>query len=214
MSMRNRLLCITSTFTLVLGTFGAPVVVPLALASLTAGCGILGSPGPSAVSQGQKYQSGDPTFDEFFTNVYDLQIELAKAPESEKKIRESLAKKVKLDEGSSASMLSKKLGKRTEELAAAGTGVKLEVKGLEAGEDASADMSVKGKDLEGDDKEMVDAIKTRPGRRQALHPDDEGEEAFWSSSTPRSSPSSSPWTRRSAWAVRRRSPRFARTWTT
>ena len=38
----------------------------VSLAILQPGCGIFGSPGPSAVGQGRQYQSGDPTFDQFF----------------------------------------------------------------------------------------------------------------------------------------------------
>lgn len=150
----------------------ATALAPLGLASIAvtqAGCGILGSPGPSAVSRGQKYESGDPTFDEFFSELYDMQIELGKAPDSEKKIREDLAKGIKLDEGSSTTLLSKKVGKRAEELAAAGTGLKLEVKGLEEGEDPAASMSVKGKELTGDDKDMVEAVEKAAGDAAKLY---------------------------------------------
>src|SRR5690349_469945 len=83
---------------------------PVALAALTlSATGCLGSKGPSAVGQGQKYTSGDPTFDEFFTQLYDFQIEMGKAPESEKQVRKDLATALKMDDdGASAAMLSKK----------------------------------------------------------------------------------------------------------
>src|SRR5262245_64622390 len=91
------------------------VVLSLGLVTVAAtqpGCFVLGSPGPSKVSQGQRYAAGEPTYDEFFGGFYDLQVELAQAPSSEKQLREKLAKKVKLEEGASASMLGKKVGKR------------------------------------------------------------------------------------------------------
>ena len=147
-------------------------LIPLTATGLVVaatGCSILGSPGPSAVSQGQKYQSGDPTFDEFFSNLHDMQIELGRAPASEKEIREELAKKVKLDEGSSASMLGKKLGKKTEELATAGTGLKMEVDGLDDNDDAGVKVSVKGKDLDGDAKTMVSAMEAAVKSAAKLH---------------------------------------------
>lgn len=167
MSLRNRIQRRSGAITLCLST----CILPIAATSVaaTTGCGILGSPGPSAVSQGHRYQSGDPTFDEFFTNLYDMQIDLAKAPASEKEIRATLASKAKLDEGTSATMLGKKLGKRLEELAAAGTGVKMELEGLDDDDDPSAKISVKGKDLEGDDKALVDAMEAAAKSAAKLH---------------------------------------------
>src|SRR5687767_2337266 len=158
MSLRFRSNKIAKTWVLVLGTALAPVGLG-AIASTQVGCFVLGSPGPSKVSQGQRYTAGEPTFDEFFTQLYDAQIELGKAPESEKKIREKLAAKIKLEEGNSATLLGKRVTKRADELAAAGTGLKLEVKGLETGEEPSSAMTVKGKDLEPDDKEMVTGVE-------------------------------------------------------
>ena len=98
MSVTNRILRTAHAVTL----SASVSFIPLTAAGLVVcatGCSILGSPGPSAVSQGQKYQSGDPTFDEFFGNLYDMQVELAQSSASEKEIREELVKKVKIDEG-------------------------------------------------------------------------------------------------------------------
>jgi len=140
-----------------------PIVSPALMAGIAvteSGCFVLGSPGPSAVSQGQQYQSGDPTYDQFFQQLYDLQVELAKAPDEEKNIRAELASSAKLDEGVSATLLSKKIGKRAEELEAAGTGLKLEIEGLDPGEDPKSSLSVKGKELEGDAKVVMRAVES------------------------------------------------------
>ncbi|HMR75214.1 MAG TPA: hypothetical protein PKD61_08880, partial [Polyangiaceae bacterium] len=101
---------------------------PLGLVAVasTPGC-LFGSGGPSAVGQGKQYQSGDPTFDEYFQSLYDLQVELAKAPSDEKEIRRELAKQLKGDPDASATLLAKRAEKRAKELATAGTGLKAEV---------------------------------------------------------------------------------------
>jgi hypothetical protein len=137
------------------------VLTPVALATLTVSAtGCLGSKGPSAVGQGQKYQSGDPTFDQFFTQLYDFQIEMGKAPETEKQVRKDLAAALKVDdEGASAAMLSKKVESWATQLASQGTGLKLEIKGLDEGEDPVATLSRKGKELEGDDKTAADEVE-------------------------------------------------------
>src|SRR5690606_35607590 len=69
----------------------------VSLAILQPGCGIFGSPGPSAVGQGRQYQSGDPTFDQFFAQLYELQVEVARAPKREEEIRQEIAKATKSD---------------------------------------------------------------------------------------------------------------------
>jgi hypothetical protein len=137
------------------------VLTPLALGTLTlSATACLGSKGPSAVGQGQKYTSGDPTFDEFFVTLYDFQVEMGKAPETEKAIRNDLGKALKMDEdGASAAMLAKKVESWATQLAGQGTGLKLEIKGLDEGEDPVATLSRKGKELEGDDKAAADEVE-------------------------------------------------------
>lgn len=61
--------------------------LPLLLALSTAEVGCLGHRGPSEVAQGQRYETGDPTYDQFFAAVHDLQVDLAKAPQQEAKLR-------------------------------------------------------------------------------------------------------------------------------
>jgi hypothetical protein len=75
-----------------------PVMLPVALslALLQPGC-MFGGGGPSAVGQGQQYRSGDATFDQFFSELHELQVELAKAPADEKENRIALAKKLGLE---------------------------------------------------------------------------------------------------------------------
>ena len=59
----------------------------------------------------------------------------------------------------SGSLLAKRAEKHAKEVASAGTGLKLEVSGLDEGEEASAKISSAGKDLSSDDKEFADAVE-------------------------------------------------------
>ncbi len=142
---------------------------PLGLVAVasTPGC-LFGSGGPSAVGQGKQYQSGDPTFDEYFQSLYDLQVELAKAPSDEKEIRRELAKQLKGDPDASATLLAKRAEKRAKELATAGTGLKAEVSGLGEG-DPAAEINAAGNDLDADGKEFVDAVKAAIVSQAKLH---------------------------------------------
>ncbi len=60
-------------------------------------CALLGSPGPSDVSQGRLYQSGHSGFDPLFVKVHALQLELGKAPNQEEQIRIALARELDLE---------------------------------------------------------------------------------------------------------------------
>lgn len=138
-------------------SFGSPLAIGAALA--LPGCFVFGSPGPSAVGQGQKYESGSPEFDAFFAELYELQVEMVKAPGREKEIRQEIAKVTKSDPDASASLLAKKVDKHTKELAEAGTGLALSVEGLEGDSEATVAFEAVGKDLSADDKAYFDAVE-------------------------------------------------------
>ena len=77
---------------------------PRILATLVLGCALtqpscalLGSPGPSDVSQGRLYQSGHSDFDPLFAKVHALQLALGKAPGQEEQIRIALARELELE---------------------------------------------------------------------------------------------------------------------
>ena len=145
-----------SSFFLALSTALTPV--GLAAIASTPSC-LFGSGGPSAVGQGKKYVSGDPNFDDFFNALFELQVELAKSPQEEKEIRRELAKKLKGDPDASGTLLAKRADKRAKELASNGIGLKMEVSGLDEGDEPSAKVTTVGKDPSGDDKEFVDAVQ-------------------------------------------------------
>lgn len=166
MSLNSKLTRRLSQSLLPLAIWASPVALA-AIATTTPGC-LFGSGGPSAVGQGKQYKTGDPTFDEYFQSLYDLQIELGKAPNDEKEIRRELAKQLKGDPDASATLLSKRAEKRAKELAEAGTGLKVEVSGLGEG-DVSAEVSSAGADLDGEGKDFVNAVKAAIVSEGKLH---------------------------------------------
>jgi hypothetical protein len=138
-------------------SFGPALILGFALTQPA--CFLFGSSGPSMVGQGKKYQSGDPQFDEYFAELYELQIEMGKAPAREKEIRQDIAKVTHSDPDTSASMLAKKVEKRTQEIAEGGSGARLEVEGAEGDGRASVKLELAGKELSGDDKSFLEAIE-------------------------------------------------------
>jgi hypothetical protein len=68
--------------------------LPLLFALATTQVGCLGHSGPSEVAQGKSYQSGDPTYDQFFENVHELSLQMSAAPKKESQLRMALAKEL------------------------------------------------------------------------------------------------------------------------
>jgi len=141
----------------------------LALLALP-GCFVFGSTGPSRVGQGKKYTSGDPTFDEFFVTLHGHQVDMAKAPGMEKEIRKRLASDLKMEQGVSGALLTKKVGKVASQLADAGTGLKLEVPDKVDDEAADEDddvpskaspvsLKTAGREPQGDEQVFVKAVE-------------------------------------------------------
>lgn len=76
--------------------FFAATALPtlFALTALQPGCM---HRGPTDVAQGQKYQTGDPTYDLFFARVHALSREVGQAPEKERDARIALGKVLDMD---------------------------------------------------------------------------------------------------------------------
>jgi hypothetical protein len=123
------------------------------------GCFVFGS-GPSLVGQGKQYQSGDAQYDEFFAQVYELQVELARAPDQEKKIRTDLATAVAVEGEPSPQSIGKKIRKSVEQLAAAGTGLKADIN-EDAEDDGEANAKIEpiGQPLTPTDEKLVRIVE-------------------------------------------------------
>jgi len=153
--LKHRLRRGVSTAATLLATVAAPAT--LVVLATQPGCFVFGSPGPSSVGQGHKYVAGNPDYDQYFSQLYDLQVEMAKAPDSEKAIRTQLAKTLGIDADASASMLARKVKKEAEKLEKHGVGLKLAVP--EDDDTAAPKLESSGGKLSGDAKTFADAVQ-------------------------------------------------------
>ena len=159
MSVKRSVRSITTAL-ITSATFAAAPLGLVTIAS-TAGCGIFGSSGPSDVGQGKQYTSGDPNFDQFFTELFELQVMLGDAPEGEKDVRRKLAATWDVEEDASAILIAKAVKRKVDAWAATGIGLKAETSGLEGSDPGDSKLAVTVTDgsLSGDDQKMVKAAE-------------------------------------------------------
>jgi hypothetical protein len=115
----------------------------LLLALGTPACGILSLGGPSTVAQGKYYVSGNQQFDEFFLELYRLQVRLAEAPNELAKARTALSQSAGVDPSTPNAELSDKLHAAFEKLIAGGVRVKIEVTSPDPPDPKAATASLK-----------------------------------------------------------------------
>jgi len=99
----------------------------LALGLATPACSILSLGGPSTVAQGKYYASGNQQYDEFFLELYRLQVRLAEAPGELSKARTDLARSAAVDANRPSAELADKLHTELQKLAAKNIRVKIEI---------------------------------------------------------------------------------------
>lgn len=133
------------------------VVLSLALALGTAAC--VTNRGPSDVSQGKQYSSGNAEYDEFFNEVYQLQVALGKAPDRERAIRQQLSQALGIDGASRAEEIAAAVSKRAGQLGKPPAKLKLEISGLEAKGSPAAVLTTTGTISDPKDKAVADAIE-------------------------------------------------------
>jgi hypothetical protein len=129
----------------------------LALSPGVEGC--VGNRGPSDVSQGKQYTSGNAEYDEFFSEVHQLQVALGKAPDRERAIRLQLSQALGIDGASRAEEIAAAIGKRAGQLGKPPAKLKLEVSGLETKGSPSSVLTTTGTISDPKDKAVVDAIE-------------------------------------------------------
>lgn len=103
----------------------------LAATSLLATSCLFGSPGPSDVSQGRQYSSGDQAFDAFFSELYQVQVALAQAPDRARLPRERVAEALALGPQSTPDQIGDALDKRAEQMAKGGSSLRLSLTGVD-----------------------------------------------------------------------------------
>ena len=129
----------------------------LALSPGVGGC--VGNRGPSDVSQGKQYSSGNAEYDEFFSEVYQLQVALGKAPDRERAIRQKLSQALGLDAASRAEEIAAALSKRAGQLGKPPAKLKLEVSGLEAKGSPSSVLTTTGAISDPKDQAVADSVE-------------------------------------------------------
>jgi outer membrane biosynthesis protein TonB len=103
----------------------------LAISIGASGCAMFSVSGPSSVAQGKHYASGNRQFDEFFLELYRLQVRLAAAPDELANARMELAKAAAAEPRTPNAELADKLHAHFEGLIARGIRVKIEVQAPE-----------------------------------------------------------------------------------
>jgi hypothetical protein len=129
----------------------------LALSPGMEGC--VGNRGPSDVSQGKQYSSGNAEYDEFFSEVHQLQVALGKAPDRERAIRQQLSQALGIDGESRAEEIAATVSKRSGQLGKPPAKLKLEISGLEAKGSPTSVLTTTGTISEPKDKAVADAIE-------------------------------------------------------
>jgi hypothetical protein len=113
---------------------------------------------PSKVADGEMYQPGEPTYDEFFKSLYAVQLTMGQAPDRERKVREAVAKIADAPPTATPDELSTALDKRLDALAKAGVSVKVSTSALD-GNDPTAKV-VKSGTPSGADADAVGSLES------------------------------------------------------
>lgn len=118
----------------------------------------VGSPGPSNVSQGKQYVSGNAQYDEFFSEMYELQVTLGAAPDRERTVRQHLAAALDIDPSSRAEEIAEAVNKRVAHMNKRGPSLKLALSGMEEKGTPSSVLTATGTVSDPKDKALVEAI--------------------------------------------------------
>jgi hypothetical protein len=129
----------------------------VALSSGVGGC--VGNRGPSDVSQAKQYSSGNPEYDEFFSEVYQLQVALGKAPDRERAIRLQLSQALGIDGASRAEEIAAAVSKRAGQLGKPPAKLKLEISGTEPKGSPTSVLTTTGTISDPKDKAVADSIE-------------------------------------------------------
>lgn len=155
-----------------LGVVLANLSMPVGLAAsslLATGC-LIGSPGPSDVSQGRQYTSGDQAFDAFFNELYQTQVALAQAPDRVRLPRERVAEALALGAQSTADQIGDALDKRADQMAKGGSALRLSIAGVDDPTGIpAATVSTSTQPADPNDRNLVNVIaETASGTAAAL----------------------------------------------
>jgi len=125
------------------------------LALVLSGC--VQNRGPSDVSQGKQFTSGNADYDEFFGEVYQLQVSLGAGPNREREIRQHLSQALDIDPESRAEEIAEALGKRASHVGKTAA-LKLTLSGMEEDGTPSFVLTTTGTVTDPKDKAMVESV--------------------------------------------------------
>lgn len=125
------------------------------LSLVLAGC--VQNRGPSDVSQGKQFTSGNADYDEFFGEVYQTQVSLGAAPNREREIRQHLSQALDIDPESRAEEIAEALGKRVGHIGKTAA-LKLTLSGMEEDGTPSFVLTTTGTVTDPKDKATVEAV--------------------------------------------------------
>jgi hypothetical protein len=114
-------------------------------------------PGPSLVSQGQRYHVADAEFDAYFAKLYALHVEVETSFEKEGEIRKRLVQTLGNDEEASSSLIAKAVRRRSQTLAHAGVFLRFELEDDDE-KNAQAEIVVSGRRPADDTEEFLKTL--------------------------------------------------------
>ncbi|HVU03570.1 MAG TPA: hypothetical protein VHE30_17545 [Polyangiaceae bacterium] len=97
---------------------------------LVSGC-LFGSPGPSNVGTGRLYVSGDPSYDQFFSELYQVQLPMGRAADREAQNRARVSSSLGIPADSTADQVADALDQHAMAITKAGVTVKVATSGLD-----------------------------------------------------------------------------------
>lgn len=121
------------------------------------GC-IFGSPGPSNVAVGKLYVSGESQYDQFFSELYQVQLPMGQATDREANNRARVANALSVPPDSPSEQIADALDQRALALGKAGLTLKVQAAGLDAGGTPSAELLVSGTPPKPGDQALITAL--------------------------------------------------------
>src|SRR6185369_11558956 len=114
------------------------VLLATALGSATSsGCALFGASRESTVAQGKYYASGNAYYDQFFVDLYMLQVGMAEAPKTPEAERQRWVQLLQLDTRATPAMLEQRLHEEALSLSRAGVHLRLDQASLDSGPDVA-----------------------------------------------------------------------------
>ncbi|HEX2669997.1 MAG TPA: hypothetical protein VHM25_03940 [Polyangiaceae bacterium] len=101
------------------------------------GCALFGASKESTVAQGKYYASGDAYYDQFFVDLYMLQVSLAEAPKTPETERQRWLQLLKLEARATPAMIEQRLHDEALSLSRAGVHLRLDQASIDSGPDVA-----------------------------------------------------------------------------